>query len=130
MTDKVTGKVMYKTGHTKWGPANFTKRFEDEEYSTFDIELLSNIMFSHPDWKVAKAVIITIENMIRAIIPAKDPSFMIEDYFGREPGTMKISGVTELIFLKENQTEDKLVSVFNRFKGAATKTAFELQEKL
>lgn len=130
MIDKRTGKVMYKTGHTKWGPKNYMKRFEDDQYSTFDIELLSYICFSHSDFKVAKAVIITIENMIRAVIPAKSPSFMIEDYFEREPGSMKLSGVTELIFLKENQTEDMLLKTFNSFKKAADKTALELQEKL
>lgn len=129
-TDKVTGKVMYKIGHTKWGPNKFHKRFDYPEYECFDIELLGYAIISHANWNVAKAAIITAENMIRAIIPPKDPSFMIEEYFERPPGSMKLSGVTEMIFLKESQTEEQLVNMFNRFSKAIVKTNLELNEKI
>lgn len=128
--DRVTDKVMYKIGHTKYGPKNFHKRFDYPEYDCFDIELLDHVILSHGDWKVAKAAIISIENMIRVVIPAKSPSFMIEEYFDREPNTMKLSGVTELIFLKENQTETMLLSTFGKFKKAIIKTSKELNEKI
>jgi len=130
MTDRVTGKSMYKSGHTKWGPENFMKRFDYPEYETFNIELLNYALLSHPNWNVAKAAIIAIENMTRVIIPPKSPSFMIEDYFERPAGSMKIGGVTELIFLKENQTEDDLIFMFGKFVSAITKTGKELQEKI
>lgn len=128
MTDRQTSKTIYKIGHTKWGPSNIMKRFDDPEYADFKITLLSYMMFSHGNWAVAKAVIITAENMIRAVIPPKPPSFMIEEYFERPAGSMKISGVTELFLLKETQTEDMLVSVFDRFKPALQKTHMELTE--
>ena len=130
MTDQETGKVVYKTGHTKWGPDNYMKRFDYPEYATFNVELLSYAMLSHPNWNVAKAAIIAIENMTRVIIPPKDPSFMIEDYFERPSGTMKIGGVTELIFLKDSQSEDDLVYMFSKFVKAITKTGKELKEKI
>lgn len=130
MTDRVTGKQMHKMGHTKYGPDNFHKRFESPEYDCFDIELLGHASISHSTWSVAKAAIITAENMIRAVIPAKPSSFMIESYFDRPPGSMKISGVTELIFLKDNQTEEQLVSLFNKFSKAISKTTLELTEKI
>lgn len=129
-TDRVTGKVMHKIGHTKWGPNKFHNRFDYPEYQCFDIELLSYAIISHTDWNVAKTAIITAENMIRAIIPPKDPSFMIEDYFERPPGSMKLSGVTEMVFLKESQTEEQLVNMFNRFSKAIVKTNLELTEKI
>ena len=130
MTDRKTEKVMHKFGHTKWGPSNYMKRFDYPEYATFQIDLLSYAQLSHNNWNVAKAAIITAENMIRAWIPAKDPSFMIEDYFERPAGTMKLSGVTELVFLKEGQTEQDLVTVFDKFASAITKTGRELKEKI
>ena len=130
LTDRITSKVMYKIGHTKWGPANFRRRFDDPEYATFAIELLGHGSVSHTNWNVAKTAIITAENMIRAVIPAKDPSFMIESYFERAPNSMRLSGVTEMVFLRDNQTEDQLVAMFNRFGKAIAKTTMELQEKL
>ena len=126
MTHRPTKKVCHKKGHTKWGAKNFMKRFESEEYKDFDFELLAYQYFSHDNWAVAKSVIITIENALRSIWPAKDPSFMIEDYFEAEPGSMKISGVTELIFLKENQTEDDLIKTFKTITSSLNKTSIEL----
>ena len=130
LTDRITSKVMYKIGHTKWGPNNFHKRFDAPEYDVFNIELLGHGSVSHPNWNVAKAAIITAENMIRAVIPAKDPSFLLENYFDRAPGSMKLSGVTEMVFLRDNQTEDQLVALFNRFGKAIVKTTMELTEKM
>ena len=128
MTHRPTKKFCHKEGHTKWGAKNFMKRFEGEEYKDFDFELLAYEYFSHDNWAVAKAVIITIENALRAVWPAKDPSFMIEDYFEAEPGSMKISGVTELIFLKENQTESDLIKTFKTLAGSLNKTSKELEQ--
>lgn len=128
MTHRPTKKICHKKGHTKWGAKNFKKRFEGEEYKDFDFELLAYQYFSHDNWAVAKAVIITIENALRAIWPAKDPSFMIEDYFDVAPGSMKISGVTELIFLKENQKESDLVKTFKVIASSLNKTSKELEE--
>ena len=128
MMHRPTNKVCHKEGHTKWGAKNFMKRFEDEEYKDFDFELLAYQNFNHPNFAVAKSVIITIENALRSVWPAKDPSFMIEDYFEAEPGSMKIGGVTELIFLKENQTENDLIKTFKTIASSLTKTSKEFEK--
>lgn len=128
MIHRPTKKICHKEGHTKWGAKNFMKRFESEEYKDFDFELLAYQYFSHENWAVAKSVITTIENALRSIWPAKDPSFMIEDYFEADPGSMKISGVTELIFLKENQTENDLIKTFKIVTSSLTKTSKELEQ--
>lgn len=130
LTDRVTGKVAHKVGHTKWGPANVvSNRFRrDRDYDTFDIDLLGYAMLSHENFIVAKTAIITIENMFRAIVPAKDPGFMIEEYFEREPGTMKVGGVTEFIFVDQyDQNEETLVWVFDNIKKAVEKTEKDLR---
>lgn len=128
ITHRPTNKICHKTGHTKWGAKNFMERFKNEEYKDFKFDLLAHQYFSHKNWAVAKSVITTIENVLRSVWPAKDPSFMIEDYFEAEPGSMKISGVTELIFLKENQTESNLIETFKTITSSLTKTSKQLEE--
>ncbi len=127
MTHRPTNKVTHKSGHSKNSQRNWRERFNYPEYDDFDIELLAGKEFSHENWNVAKAVITTIENAFRSVWPAKDPSFMIEDYFGVEKGTMKISGVTELIFLKDNQTEQDLINTFKNITNSLTKTSKDLE---
>ena len=128
MTHRPTSKVCHKRGHTKWGAKNFMKRFKDEEYNDFDFDLLAYQYFSHTNLPIAKSVIIAIENVLKSIWPPKDPSFMIENYFEAAPGSMKISGVTELIFLKENQTENDLIKTFKTIASSLTKTEKELEK--
>lgn len=123
MTHRPTLKLTHKSGHSKQSLRSWQERFKDPEYDDFDIELLAGKEFSHPNWNIAKAVAITIENAFRAVWPAKEPSFMIEEYFEVEPGTLKFSGVTELIFLKDNQTEKQLIDTFNIIANSLTKTS-------
>jgi hypothetical protein len=130
LVHKVTGKVMYKIGHTKWSADNFHKRFDYPEYECFEITLLASYQISHSNWTVAKTAIITAENMIRAVIPPKDPSFMIEDYFEQPRGSMKLSGVTEMVFLTDDQTEQDLINTFKKFGKAIAKTALDLKDKI
>jgi hypothetical protein len=127
MTHRPTQKQTHKSGHSKQSLRSWRERFKDSEYDDFDIELLAGKEFSHKNWTVAKAVAITIENAFRAVWPAKESSFMIEEYFGVEPGSMKISGVTELTFLKDNQTEKELINTFNSVVNSLNKTSKELE---
>lgn len=118
MTHKVSKLSCLKGGHTK---GKILDRFSGPEYDDFDIERIDNIFLTANSFLVAKAVTEVVEEFIRAIIPSKDPSFMIEDYFGVEPGSLKISGVTELIFPKDQEQEDQIISMFKRFKARQTK---------
>lgn len=123
MIHKPSQKVCYKIGHTQ---KKIAERFSSEEYNDFDITRLSHIFFSHDKWAYAKVAAETLEFAIQQVIPPKSPSFIIEDYFNVPRDTLKIGGVTELIFLKENQTEQLIVDRFNVFVDSVDK----LQRKL
>lgn len=118
LTHKLSQESCLKTGHTQ---GKFADRFSGSEYDDFEVERIDHIFLSANDWKVAKAVTEVLEEAIRVVIPAKDPSFMIEDFFGVEAGSLKIGGVTELTFPKDTEEENMMINLFKRFKKSEYK---------
>ena len=107
MTHRDSGKVLMKTGHTKG--KILEGRFASDEYKDFDIELIGNIYLTHKSFVRAKTAAMMLEEAIRVVIPAKDPSFMVEEYLGVEPGTMKFSGITE-VFAPMSEAHERNVT--------------------
>lgn len=118
MTHKQSGKVAWKIGHCK---GKLAERFGTSEYDDFEIKLVSKIFLSATDWKIAKITTEVLEEAIRVVIPPKTPDFMIENYFGVEPGSLKIGGVTEMFFPQSKEREDQVINIFNRFRSAESK---------
>lgn len=114
LTHKKTGKVFYKRGKSKWGQYNvIEKRFRaDPAYDIFDIELLAHIQLSRTKLHDANLIINTVEQVLNGQWEPKDRDFNVEQYLGENDGTLDSCGVTEFIFLKEDETEDMLVMHF------------------
>jgi len=113
------GKVGYKAGVSKWGKNNLlSKRFSDQyEDNLFfqqldNLSIVDSVQFSRDSWfeanKDAEQVERTFLNKWK-----KSPSFCVETYFGWERDELGyIGGVTEMIFLDNETTEEDLVNSF------------------
>jgi|SaaInl33SG_5_DNA_1037386.scaffolds.fasta_scaffold16347_2 hypothetical protein len=113
------GKIGYKAGVSKWGERNLiAKRFSDQyEDNRFfhnldNLSIVDCVQFSRDTWKQA---IVEAEHVEKIFLDKwkKSPSFCVETYFGWQRDELGyIGGVTEMIFLDEDQTEEQLVDGF------------------
>ena len=64
-THKQTGNIAYKRGISKY-PAQsvIANRFKHEQYDRFNIDLIDSFQFSHQQYKVARLVLETIEQVL------------------------------------------------------------------
>jgi len=119
LTHKKTGLVLYKRGYTsKARPERVVDyRFGGSEFDMFNVELLDSYEFSHDNFVVARAVIMSMESTLNGVWPCKEREFNVEQYLGEQPGTLDNTGITEFIYLKEDQTEQDLVDHFKASKS-------------
>ena len=110
LVHKKSGKVQYKRGITKW--LYPLKRFDDPKYYIFDISLLDKYDYSHDNWAVARTHVNVFEQVLNGLWPPKSRDFNVEQHLGEEAGVLDDVGVTEFIYLKDDQTEDQLVKQF------------------
>lgn len=114
---KTPGKYAYKVGHTKWPDAR--KRFADDQYDAFNIEILNSIIINHSDPVIARNYCKLVEECFKAIYPK---NFRLEQYFDYPEGTFDgLSGITEMFILEEDQMEERITSDFEQMKKASWK---------
>ena len=106
-------KVAYKIGHTKW--FNSIKRFNDEQYNIFDdVSILSDILVSDVDGKVARQKAELVEACIQGMFPK---NFRLEEHFTTPDNTFTgLSGITEMFILPNNTKEEDVVEIFDSIK--------------
>ena len=106
-------KVAYKIGHTKW--FNSIKRFDDEQYNIFDdVGILSDILVSDPDGKVARQKAELVEACIQGMFPK---NFRLEEHFSTPDNTFTgLSGITEMFILPKDTQEENMVEIFESIK--------------
>ncbi len=106
-------KVAYKIGHTKW--FNSIKRFDDEQYNIFDdVAILSDILVSDVDGKVARQKAELVEACIQGMFPK---NFRLEEHFSMPDNTFTgLSGITEMFILPEDTQEEDIVEIFEAIK--------------
>jgi len=112
-------KVGYKAGVSKWGKHNLlSKRFGDQyEDNRFfhqldQLSIVDCVQFSRDTWKQA---IVEAEHVEKIFLDKwkKSPSFCVESYFGWQRDELGyIGGVTEMIFLNQDETEEQLIESF------------------
>ena len=131
LTHKKTGLVLYKRGYTSKArpPRVVEYRFGGEEFDIFDVELLDSYEYSHDNFLVAKAVILSMEATLNGVWPCKEREFNVEQYLGEEQGALDNVGITEFIYLKENQTEEDLMEHFKSAKSQMWKVEKNLNAK-
>jgi len=114
--------VAYKIGHTKY--FNSINRFQDPQYDVFDeISVLHDINIQHENAVTARLVARAVEATLLCIYPK---NFRLEEHFQTEQNYFdKLSGITEMFVLTEQQTEDMLVELFRR---VATKLYWVMKE--
>ena len=106
-------KVAYKIGHTKW--FNSIKRFNDEQYNIFDdVSILSDILVSDVDGKVARQKAELVEACIQGMFPK---NVRLEEHFTTPDNTFTgLSGITEMFILPNNTQEEDVVEIFDSIK--------------
>lgn len=119
LVHKKTGLVQYKRGITKW--LDPLKRFEDEKYDIFDISVLNKFVYSNESWLKANTVVNVFEQVLNGLWPPKQRDFNVEEYLGEEAGSLNDTGITEFIYLRDNQTEEQLVNHFEMAKKSMWK---------
>ena len=98
-THKQTGSTAYKRGISKY-PAQsvIANRFKHEQYDRFKIDLIDSFQFSHQQYKVARLVLETIEQVLNGLVPPKKPDYSLEEHCGDPKGSYgNFDGVTEFI---------------------------------
>lgn len=110
---KLREKSAYKFGHTKYYYAQ--KRFDADDFKKFDkIDILDQIRISDESAKIARDKAKLIEACLLALFPK---NFLLESYFNQHPNFFDgLSGITEMFVLKDNQTEEQLITVFKSIK--------------
>ena len=119
LVHKKTGLVQYKRGITKW--LDPLKRFEDEKYDIFDISVLNLFVYSNPSCVKANTVVNVFEQVLNGLWPPKQRDFNVEEYLGEEAGSLNDTGITEFIYLWDDQTEEQLVNHFEMAKKSMWK---------
>ncbi|CAB4140468.1 hypothetical protein UFOVP395_26 [uncultured Caudovirales phage] len=120
---QIGDRVAYKIGHTKY--FNSINRFQDRQYDVFDeISVLRDINIQHESAVTARLVASAVEATLQCVYPK---NFRLEVHFHTEENYFnKLSGITEMFVLTEQQSEDMLVELFQR---VATKLFWVMREK-
>lgn len=108
---RLNNGVAYKIGHTKY--FNAIKRFESPEYDVFDsVSILGDINIQHENPMTARLVAQAVETVLQCVYPK---NFRLEEHFQTEQNLFDgLSGITEMFLLKEGQSEEDLVQIFQR----------------
>lgn len=108
---QIGDRVAYKIGHTKY--FNCINRFQDPQYDVFDeIAILRDINIQHESAVTARLVANAVEATLQCMYPK---NFRLEEHFMTEQNYFdKLSGITEMFVLTDQQSEDMLVELFRR----------------